>query len=407
MATRIDTVDARDKLSARDEPYWTRVAAGCQLGFRKLTPGSVGAWYAKYRGDDGTRKAKSLGEFEELPRSQRYDAAMRAALAWFEHLGKGGTPHAVTVRTACERYVQHLRDTKPATGLTATQMKRRGTTKETTVKAADDAEARFKNYVLDVPKFADTELAKLTPAMLGDWLKRLRERPTTSGSNRGAARTESSLNRDMTCFRAALNHAYLEGLVTSDFAWRGKLRPLKDADRSRELYLDKEQRRALIAKASPHMAQFLRGLSLLPLRPGALAALTVRNFDRRRGLLTVGKDKHGKDRVLKLPESTAKFFTELAADKLPGAPLLARENGAAWDKDSWKGPIKDAVSAAKLPSSATAYTLRHSTISDLVHDGLDLLTVAQVSGTSVRMIEKHYGHLRGDVAAQALAGLAL
>ena len=33
--------------------------------------------------------------------------------------------------------------------------------------------------------------------------------------------------------------------------------------------------------------------------------------------------------------------------------------------------------AAKLPDGTTAYTLRHSVISDLVHDGLDLLTVAQ------------------------------
>jgi hypothetical protein len=33
--------------------------------------------------------------------------------------------------------------------------------------------------------------------------------------------------------------------------------------------------------------------------------------------------------------------------------------------------------------------------------------VAQISGTSVRMIEKHYGHLRRDHAAAALAGLAL
>jgi hypothetical protein len=46
-------------------------------------------------------------------------------------------------------------------------------------------------------------------------------------------------------------------------------------------------------------------------------------------------------------------------------------------------------------------------ISDLVHDGLDLLTVAQISGTSVVMIERHYGHLRGDVAAGALARLVL
>jgi hypothetical protein len=38
---------------------------------------------------------------------------------------------------------------------------------------------------------------------------------------------------------------------------------------------------------------------------------------------------------------------------------------------------------------------------------LDLLTVAQISGTSVVMIERHYGHLRGDIAASALARLAL
>jgi len=36
-----------------------------------------------------------------------------------------------------------------------------------------------------------------------------------------------------------------------------------------------------------------------------------------------------------------------------------------------------------------------------------LLIVAQISGTSTVMIEHHYGHLRGDVAAAALARLAL
>jgi len=42
-----------------------------------------------------------------------------------------------------------------------------------------------------------------------------------------------------------------------------------------------------------------------------------------------------------------------------------------------------------------------------VTSGLDLLTVAKVSGTSVAMIEKHYGHLQKKRAADALAGLAL
>jgi site-specific recombinase XerD len=87
--------------------------------------------------------------------------------------------------------------------------------------------------------------------------------------------------------------------------------------------------------------------------------------------------------------------------------LLARADGKAWNKDAWKWPVKSAVEAAQLPEATTAYTLRHSVISDLVHDGLDLLTVAQISGTSVAMIERHYGHLRSEVAAGALARLAL
>jgi hypothetical protein len=33
--------------------------------------------------------------------------------------------------------------------------------------------------------------------------------------------------------------------------------------------------------------------------------------------------------------------------------------------------------------------------------------VAQLAGTSVRMVEKHYGHLRATVALPALATLSL
>lgn len=45
----------------------------------------------------------------------------------------------------------------------------------------------------------------------------------------------------------------------------------------------------------------------------------------------------------------------------------------------------------------------NAAITDLiVTGGLDLLTVAQLSGTSVAMIEKHYGHLRAETAVAAL-----
>ena len=54
---------------------------------------------------------------------------------------------------------------------------------------------------------------------------------------------------------------------------------------------------------------------------------------------------------------------------------------------------------------ASAYTLRHSVITDLVRAGVPILTVAQLSDTSVAMIEKHYGDLVQDDAEKALAML--
>ena len=146
---------------------------------------------------------------------------------------------------------------------------------------------------------------------------------------------------------------------------------------------------------------------MLPLRPGAVAAFTVADFDKRTRELTIGNDKDGKPRRILLPAGAASHFAEQTKDKLPTAHLFMRANGKVWTRDSWKEPIAAAVEAAKLPAGATAYTLRHSTITDLVMAGLPLLTIAQVSGTSVEMIERHYGHLNAKAAAEALAGLAL
>lgn len=391
MAARIDTVSSREKLKPRREPYWLRLRQGCYLGFRRMNAGGIGVWLARAR-DEASGAAKqryqSLGNFANIPDHQRFDAASKAAQLWFEHLDRGGAASTVTVADACARYVAHLRATK-------------------TERAAQDAESRFRNYVLNHARLASTDLTKLTPQQLEAWRKSLKALPTRSGPNRGEPRADSTLNRDMTCFRAALNHAFDDGLVTTDFAWRSKLRPINNADQQRELYLDIAQRRAFVAAAEPDLAAFIRGMSLLPLRPGALAQLSVGDFDKRLKVLKIGQDKAGKDRRIKLPDATAHFFEEQSRNKLPTAPLLSRTNGKRWNKDAWKGPVKASAMAAGLPEDTTAYTLRHSVISDLVHDGLDLLTVAQISGTSVRMIEKHYGHLRSEVAVSALAKLAL
>jgi hypothetical protein len=76
MATRIDTVAARDKLKPRRGPYWHRLSKGCHIGFRKMTATGHGSWLARARDDEASVQHlyKPLGEFLELADHLRVDA---------------------------------------------------------------------------------------------------------------------------------------------------------------------------------------------------------------------------------------------------------------------------------------------------------------------------------------------
>lgn len=107
--TNLKTVEARDKLKPQREPYYSKVRAGCFLGFRKMTTTSVGTWVARCRIESTSKQLKTaLGEFEELPKSRRYDAAQEAAERWFSTVGMSGATDVKTVKDACEAYAQHV-----------------------------------------------------------------------------------------------------------------------------------------------------------------------------------------------------------------------------------------------------------------------------------------------------------
>ena len=265
--------------------------------------------------------------------------------------------------------------------------------------------------VVDGDPLGKVKLDKLRRRHVAEWRKRLEETPSLvsrnkEGEKRTRTRAPSTVNRDMAVLRAALAKVLSPGAPNSEAAWQEALKSAANANGRRTLYLDRSQRRKLLQAIDNEAAPFVRALCLLPLRPGAMAALTAGDFDKRTSELTIGKDKTGKPRRIQLPAEAAKLFAAQAKDKLPGAPLFMRSNGNPWDKNSWKLPIAAAVVGADLPNGATAYTLRHSTITDLVSAGLPLLTIAQISGTSAEMIERHYGHLASDAAVKALDKLS-
>ena len=386
MALDLSKVKERDALPSQREPHWQRIRPGCFLGYRPSTREGAGTWIARaYDEDQRGYRLKALGDFGDLSGRDRFAAAKKEVEAFASLVESGGhTEEKIeTVEEACRRYA----------------------------KENPEAAGRFRRHVYSDP-VAKLKLAKVRRNHLKEWRQRLAEKPALvsrrkKGDQITRQRAPSSINRDMAMLRAALNKVLAPGAPDSESAWQEALKPIRNADRQRTLYLDRDQRRALLANVASEAEPFVRALCLLPLRPGAVANLTVADFDKRTSELSIGKDKSGKARRILIPRAAAKLFAEQARNKLPAAPLLMQANGKAWNKEAWKRPIADAVSKAKLPEGVTAYTLRHSTITDLVNGGLPLLAVAQISDTCAEMIERHYGHLSRHAAAEALAGLAL
>lgn len=375
MTYLIDRVEPRSRLKPRRAPYWKRISQGRYVGFRRLTTSTPGTWLARTYNGAGYDQ-EPLGDFGSMAENERYDAARKAAEAWFQHLDLGGSTDKVTVKAACVAYVEHLKQ-------------------ENSDASSTDAKGRFERLVYH-DAIARIELAKLKRPHVDAW----RTRALAAGGSKG------SFNRNATTFRAALNLAYKNDRVATDHAWREHLKPFENATTRRTLYLDGAARRKLIENAPAQVKPLLRTLALLPMRVGEVAALKVENLDTRNKVLSVPAAKT-KAREVPLGGEAFAHLKACAANKLPGAWLVARADGSQWKKEAWRDEIKAAVRKAKLPRATVAYTLRHSTVTDLLTAGLDTMTVAKISGTSLLMIEKHYGHLRLEHARDALEKLAL
>jgi integrase len=81
--------------------------------------------------------------------------------------------------------------------------------------------------------------------------------------------------------------------------------------------------------------------------------------------------------------------------------------GHVMDKKAHGTHWKQIILLGGMEAKLDFYSLRHHFISALVSAGVPLLTVAHLAGhKSTAMIEKHYGHLAPDQAADALEMLS-
>jgi len=413
---RIDTKRGRESLAVRREPYWYKLARDRHLGLRKLTEGSPGAWIARFRDESGARKYQALGECTE---AFDFDQAKVAAETWFRDLEQGieardddGKP--ATVAVACMAYVRALRTEERMDAAHDAHMRFRRTIYGT----AADAEFGPKTRAAEQPaegspapspvqpgspakprkweakphEMADLPISKLRAPRLKAWHLDL----VAAGLSKAAA------NRTLTALKAALNKAVADRRVSPIAAqeW-AYVTPLKGAAQRRELFLDLFQRRALLAHATGGARDLIEAAICTGCRAGELTGARRGAFDARtRTLAVTGKTG---SRTIPLAPAALELFQRLCRDKLPTAYLLVRDDGKPWAHSDWDELVKRAAAAAGLPANTCLYTLRHSFITQALLDGMSTLEVAKIVGTSLQMIEKHYGHLVFDRAAERLA----
>lgn len=375
----IDKAGVRNKLAPRREPYWgAPVERGLFVGYRRLEQG--GNWVARFH-DEANKKHvyRALGT---VSAANDYESAKREAKQWRKSVEAGvQTDRILTVEDVCRDYTHALK-------------------REGRDRAALDADKTLTRIVYK-DAIGKLRADKLTQRHLEAWLERM-EAGKLSGRKK-CQPSAATINRHLATFKAAMNRAASRREIPADRAieW-GAIKPYKEADGSRELYLDRDQRRALLESAPADLRDLLTCIALTGCRPGDPAAMLRKDYDHRNGLVTFRTKGHL--RTIPVSPAAKALMDRLAKGKLPMARMFTN-GGEEWTAQQWAYQVNKAVVDAELPPETVAYSLRHSWITDAIQGGMDLLTVSKLVGTSLKMIDDHYGKLVQDAARNKLAAL--
>jgi integrase len=277
---------------------------------------------------------------------------------------KGGR---ITVQQAVDDYIAYLRAHK---------------------KTADDTAGRLAKHIL--PRIGARPIVELTKAEIERCQRAMvRRDPDDPEVER---RSKDTSNRVLTMLKAALTRAFddEDNGISTDAAWR-RVKPFRDVGRAREVHLDTAQATRLINSTTGAFRWLVTAALLTGARPPhELATLRVRDFHADLGTLRVRDGKTG-PRDIVLTKEGIRFFREISAGRAPDALLLPKDDGTAWGRGHHTRHMIEAVQRAKLSKDCTVYSLRHTYASQGLLNGMNFKVLAENMGTSIRMIEVHYG----------------
>jgi integrase len=402
---KIDTRSARAKLTERREPYWTPISAGCAIGCRRGAKGRT--WVARFRDEDGKQHYEALGAAEDARDADGltvfdFAQAQEKARAFFarkaQQLAGQVAPadSSLTVADALKAYFAD-REQRGSKGL-----------------AKDRAAARARI----LPELGAIELAKLTTKRIRDWQSALATAPKLTRAPRVVKDRKSraidmmdvdavrarraTANRTLTVLKAALNHAFHEGRIATDEAWR-KVMPFREVDSPVVHFLSDDECRRIVNASDGAFRNIVKGALVTGCRYGELTRMRAADFNAESGTITVRESKSGKPRHVVLTDEGRALFAELTAGRTGRELVFVRDDGKAWGPSHQQRPLDAASARAKIEPAATFHILRHTYASALAMRGVPMgVIAAQLGHADTRMTERHYAHLSPNYVADTV-----
>jgi integrase len=397
--SNLESRTARGRLKVRKDPYFRLIEQGLHVGYRKLVSGP-GTWVRRQYDGERYRIENLRTPDGRLIIADDYADADGVVVMNFAQAQATLRQPLAAQRIKQQRYTvaDAIADYLAA-------------------KAADgrdigDATSRTNLHIL--PVLGDRDCVDLTTEALRKWHRNLANSPprrrTRSGDSpnygdRGdKRRRQASANRVLTILKAALNHAFADGKVASDSAWR-KLRAFRGVESARVRYLTVAEAQRLMNACEPNFRPLVHAALLTGARYGQLVALCVADFNADVGTLHMRSRKgsgHEREHYVTLTEEGVGFFRAVCAGR-HGRELIFRNGDRPWRRSEQKRPMHAASEHARITPPVSFHVLRHTWASLAVMNGVPLLVVAKSLGHSdTRMVERHYGHLAPSYIADAI-----
>ena len=412
--SKIDSRTSRHKLKVSGKPYYRALEPGLHLGYRKGKKG--GRWVVRWRDEDARNidgKKKSDGYTVETldPMPDDYEDANGKTVINFTQaqelarkiagVRKRGVDDFTTTRSGPYLVKDAIEDYK------ADFIQRGG-------KGLSSMEYAINTHIL--PSLGSKDVEKLNRRQIRNWLTQVAELPARLRTRKGEGqkyrelsddpetirKRRSTANRVLTILKAALNHAFNEGAVSSNESWVA-VKPFKGVDAPKIRYLTDEEALRLINACSHELRNIVTGALLTGARYSELARMVVSDFDPKSATIHVSLTKSAKPRAVYLTEEGCSFFKNVTVGKKANDLIFAHVDGRKWGHAHQTRPMKNACKAARIFPAIGFHVLRHTYGSRLAMQGVPMAVIAdQLGHADTRITERHYAHLGPSYVANTV-----